>query len=497
MSNLYQLIQSLNKSEKRYFKLYAQAFVKEPSTYLQLFDAIEKEENPDDQLLSEQFNIKHFSATKKYLFDSILKSLRGFYTEQSAGFQMLDALKNISILKNKGLFYDAIKVYEKTEKQLEEHHLYTFLIELLTIGEVLWPAYLTNKDVTKKQLSLHNQKIQYIEYLTEITHYRALARSIKNTIRLLRPIRNELQAIQILGYLKNPLLTTSPTEQNIIARGLYYECQTMCLMTILEFQDLQKIMTEGIKVLINCGDKSVVFHKTLIANLHNALLVNAKLKNESAFWECAEHYGLLQQQLTGKINRSFDVVMQKLYYNFMLHYWAEKDDFNEIAHIEMEIKEFWEKEDHFLDADWKVTASFFFTQTFFFLKEFEKALKWNMFLLEEEKNNPKLSCICNARVFNLLIHFESENYILLNSLFRSTYRFFKKNDRLFECERALLNFFKWFGNNYTSEKVDNRLLKLIDLLEDCSHNKYEKNFFEEMKFGIWIKEKKANHSMKD
>ncbi len=490
MSNLYQLIQSLNKSEKRYFKLYAQAFVKEPSTYLQLFDAIDKAEALDEKALIEEFDIKHFSVTKKYLFDNIVKSLRSYQAEQKPIFQILDGLKNISVLKNKGLLADAIKAYEKTEKQLKEYHLYTFLIELLTTGEFLWSAYLPNKEVSAKQEEIHQQKLLYIEYLDAITRYRALARSIKNTIRKSRPIRNEAQAEDMQAFLAHTLLQKKPSSQNIIARALYYECQTMCLMTLLEYNKVKVLLKEAIDLLQEQKEKSIVYHKTLIANLNNALLVNAKLQDDKAFWEYAEQYGLLQQELNGKINHGFDVVMQKLHYNFMMHHWAEKNDFSAITEMAKEVKQFWEQEETLLDTDWKMTVAFFMTQAFFYLKEFDKALEWNMLLLEEEKNNPKLPCICNARVFNLMIHTETKNFILLNSLFRSTYRFFKKNKRLFESERALLNFFKWLGNNDMHPKLNERFLKLLDNLEKCAQNKYEQNFLEEMKLSIWINEKK-------
>ncbi len=490
MSSLFQLIKSLKKSEKRYFKIYAQSFVKEESMYVKLFDAIDKQEEYNEKDLQEKFQIKHISVAKKYLFDAILKSMRNYQTEHHQGFQLLDALKNISILRNKGLIKEAIKIYEKTEKQLLDNHLYTFLIELLNTGEVLWASYLPNKEVTDKLVELNQEKLKYIAYLETTTSFRALARDIKNALRILHPIRNEEQETEIQAFLQHKLLTENEESQIIIAQSLYYECITLCNLALLNYQIVQNNAQEAVELLLEQKNTSIIYYKTLIANLSNLLLASAFLRNEEVFQKYDLIYQKLQKKINGKLNKRLDVILQKLYYNYLLHYYIERSDFIEIVKLEKEIVKFWRGNDDFLDTDWRMTVSFFLAQSFFFDQNLNKAQEWTEIILEEEKNNPKIPCICNARILNLMIHYEKGNFMLLYSLFRSTYRYLNKNERLFKCERALLNFFKWLGENSNAPNLPDKFLKLIQLLENLKDNKYEKNFFKEMKLDIWIKEKK-------
>ena len=55
-------------------------------------------------------------------------------------------------------------------------------------------------------------------------------------------------------------------------------------------------------------------------------------------------------------------------------------------------------------------------------------------------DNPKLQML--SRVFNLILHFELGNILLVSSLIKSTYRFLKKENQLHDIEKAFLNFIK-------------------------------------------------------
>ncbi len=495
MDSLYKLIKSMNKSEKRHFKLFANSFGKKENLYLQLFDAIDKEgEDLDESDLVKELNIKHLSVTKRYLFDTILKSLRNYHVDHNIAFRILGNIQNISLLRNRGMIKEAIKVYEKTYEELLDQNLYTFLLELLNTAEVLWAAYLPNKEMLDKLAEIQQEKLLYIDYLNSITTYRALARNLKNTVRVLFPLRDESQEADVKALLNNPLLQNVDNASNLLAKSLYYECKNICLSALLDYEGVKQSTQEAIGLLEQQERKSVVLYKTLIANLVNGLLAAARSKDEETFQLLAIKYRTLQNELTKKIGNSFDCLLQKLYYNFTLHYLIAQDRFDEVIALEPEISAFWRNNDDFLETDWKMTMSFFFAQSLFYKKDYDKAQQWIDIILEEEKNNPKVSCVCNARIMNLMIHYEKGNFMLLYSLFRSTYRYLNKNERNYKIERALLNFFKWVGENEYTPKMEEKLEKLNNDLNKLKTNKYEKKFFDEMKLHLWLAGKKLGNT---
>jgi len=489
MDNLFKLIKSMSKSEKRHFKLFTQAFGSKNSIYLQLFEALEKQEEYDEDALLKKLPIKHLTANKKYLFENILKALRIYHSETNVAFQLLDNFQSISLLRNRGLLKDAIKIYEKTAKKLEELHLYTFLIELLNTGETLYLAHLPNKDMPDKVEEVQKEKLKYIKYLEHIVSYRMLAREIKNLLRTLHPIRNEEHEAEVLAFLEHPLLAHGNQTETIIAQSMYYECKNMLNVALLDFEKVKNGAKEAIVFLEKQTDRSPLYSETLVVNLVTALLACAKLKDEVTFEELSVKYIRLQKHIKkdGRLGKFFEVIMEKLYYNYMTHYWMETERFQDIIELEPTVVNFWKTQKAFLDTDWRMTLGFCFAQAFFFEGQLDKAQVWVEILLEEERNNPKVACICNARILNLMLQYEKKNYFLLYSLFCSTKRYLNKSERIFKGERLMLNFFKWVGENDDAPNLPEKFEKLAQKLQDLCQNKYEKNFFDEMKLGLWLK----------
>ena len=80
---LFRLIKSLSKSEKRFFKLMSSLQSGEKN-YIKLFDSIEKQNEYNEDAIKHQFReetfIKHLPSEKNHLYKLILKSLRSFYS---------------------------------------------------------------------------------------------------------------------------------------------------------------------------------------------------------------------------------------------------------------------------------------------------------------------------------------------------------------------------------------------------------------------------------
>jgi hypothetical protein len=80
-TELHDLIKSLTKSEKRFFKLHS-ALQSGDKNYLRIFDAIDKQKVYDEEALKKQFAketfIKHLPSEKNHLYKLILKALRAY-----------------------------------------------------------------------------------------------------------------------------------------------------------------------------------------------------------------------------------------------------------------------------------------------------------------------------------------------------------------------------------------------------------------------------------
>lgn len=103
-NNLFLLIKSLTKSEKKYFKRYAQLYSNKKTTnYLRLFDHLNKLEKFDETEFKKKFNAGKINAQKDYLFRLILKSLISSVSKNIKQFEYREAVQECEVMISKGL----------------------------------------------------------------------------------------------------------------------------------------------------------------------------------------------------------------------------------------------------------------------------------------------------------------------------------------------------------------------------------------------------------
>ncbi|MBI3237565.1 MAG: hypothetical protein HYZ43_01750, partial [Flavobacteriia bacterium] len=133
-SELFKLIKSLTKSEKRFFKL-SSALQAGEKNYLKIFDYIEKQEHYDEDDLKDAFAgevfVKHLPSEKNHLYRLILKSLRVYYSEQSASSILKQELKNVEILYNKALYRECEKFVQRAKLVAKENEEFYYWYELI------------------------------------------------------------------------------------------------------------------------------------------------------------------------------------------------------------------------------------------------------------------------------------------------------------------------------------------------------------------------------
>lgn len=116
-NDLFRLIHSMSKSEKRYFSLDAQKAGKKNARYLALFRRISKMEIYDDTELKKDY--KNLSVDKAYLYEAILRSMRDYHSQKSRAAQIKEKLMDAKYLYEREL-YDLCDERLREAKKLAE-----------------------------------------------------------------------------------------------------------------------------------------------------------------------------------------------------------------------------------------------------------------------------------------------------------------------------------------------------------------------------------------
>jgi hypothetical protein len=134
--HLYQLIHTLTKSERRYFKLHA-GFNRKDSHLLQLFEAITQNDITDDQSLklhlADVAFVSQLDVLKVHLSQLILSVMRNFHRNGANNQILSDLITDLNYLHNKGLDASVVKLLKKAKGMAIEINHDTALIEILAI----------------------------------------------------------------------------------------------------------------------------------------------------------------------------------------------------------------------------------------------------------------------------------------------------------------------------------------------------------------------------
>src|ERR1700735_3890363 len=144
---LFQLIKSLEKSEKRNFKLYiTRNSASGDLKSIQLFDAMDRMDEYDEaQLLNKNKNIRkqQLSNAKAHLYREILSSLKFLRQEDNIDIQLHEQLDYARILYNKGLYLQSLRTLDRIKENARAHHQVTFLLQVLFFEKTIEALHIT------------------------------------------------------------------------------------------------------------------------------------------------------------------------------------------------------------------------------------------------------------------------------------------------------------------------------------------------------------------
>ncbi|MBS1619749.1 MAG: hypothetical protein JST76_14595 [Bacteroidetes bacterium] len=139
---LHELIRSLTRNEKGYFKKFSFIYSKEENAgYISLFDAIDRQTEYDEAALLRKFakgkTNYNLSTAKAFLYDRILKSLEAYHAARPVA-EVRSCLNQYEILVQKILHAQAEKVLDRAEHLAQKHELTELMPDILIKRIALW-----------------------------------------------------------------------------------------------------------------------------------------------------------------------------------------------------------------------------------------------------------------------------------------------------------------------------------------------------------------------
>ncbi len=195
LNDISDLIRSLGKAEKRFFKMMISTESVDVDLLVKLFNEVEKEAVSIEKLERSGYYTEY--DTEK-LYNIILKSLRAFHAESNVNFRIKDEILNLRCLFDKAQYRQCRKMLTSLKRELYETEQFSYLLKLFDVEKKLI-VFEEGKEIQLKPAMIAQEEMSVINKEQKLLQYQKLLIDIKT--------RAEEKDLSLASTLSNPLLT--------------------------------------------------------------------------------------------------------------------------------------------------------------------------------------------------------------------------------------------------------------------------------------------------
>ena len=487
---LFQLVHTLEKSEKRHFKLYIKrSSAKEDLKIIQLFDALDKMSEYDETfLLKKLSNItkSQLANLKNHLYKELLASLRLLKTTENIDLQLSEHLDNARLLYNKGLKLQSLRILEKAKEIAKANQKFNFLVQALSLEKKIETLHITRSSVEKTEL-MAREAIFISEHINRVTRYSNLALLLYRWYVINGHARNELDEKDIKAYFKNQL----PENVNEV-NGFYeklYLYQSYCWYAFIrqDFLMYYRYSQKWIDVFDEEPQMLAVETGHYVKGMHNLLNAHFDLRNHQKFDETLLKFENFAKTETAAQHDNFrthiSIYINTAKINRHLMRGSFKEGVEQIPQFEANLQEY----ALYVDRHRILVFNYKFAMLHFGKGDYKAAIDY----LQKIINGPmdlRADLQSYARVLHLMSHYELGNFDIMESLTKSVYRFMAKMKNLTVVEEEM---FRFIRNSFSStpRKLKPELEKFLNKIKHLEKNRFETRAFAYLDIISWVESK--------
>ena len=500
-NDLFLLIKSLQKSEKRYFRLFASRHViGEQNTYLKLFDVIIQQKQYDEERIKEIFKKKrmgkNLAVEKNRLYGLVLKSLSDFHSGISVEAKLRDHMQQIEVLFEKGLYEQGIKIIKKAKKIAIETHKHLYLLELQRWEKRLLAINQYQSDVKNRVNIIYEEAFTWTDKYQKLLRIEQTYYNVLNFHQTENKVRKKNDLIKLRKTVEAIQAKTNENNLDTIQKLYYYSM-------LSSYYRLESNPTKAYKYLYKqnslYSEKPADIGELIIyiSSMNNLSLIQLELHK---YTEAHETLTKVRQAGSLPISQKSLRVKTAIFisYSIELEIYITIGDFEKGMLIVKSKQKELEKYESTLGASFVFTFWYGFANVCFGVGEYKKSLMWLNKITDHPEQHVRLDVQCFARILGLIVHYELGNEIQLPYYVRSVYRYLLKRQRLFKFEVLILEFIRKKTPKINS--ANDLRIAFAELKESMlilKKDKQEKRAFDYFDFISWLESKIEKRSFSE
>ena len=498
-TELFKLITSLTKSEKRFYKL-TSSLQSGEKNYLKIFDYIEIQESYDEYALKEEFNgqnfIKHLPSEKNHLYRLILKSLRAYYGDYTVSSALKQEIKNVEILYNKALYKECEKFVTRAKQSAKKHEKFYYWYELIgwekKLIELAYESGVFSLDLDR----LVAEEEHVISKLRNLAEYTVIYSKINFVFRSGGFTRNEEERKVVRGIQNCHLIKGENTALSIKAASICYYIKGLCAATNRDyefafqyFNKTREILDANPDIKLDTGQRYVntLFH-LLRCHIDNNKFDEAKKMIREIL------------SLKGKKGFNFVNISVRIFANTAyqeLTMYNKMGKFNKSAKLLKEVEKKQQKYADNISKEMHVLLTYAKAYSYFGVGNYRESLHYLNQVINDKEQNLRQDIYSFSRIFNVVLHFELRNYEFLEYVVKSTNRYLRRQNRECQIENICAKRIKKLAKTVAYNKRVALLQRMDSEVTELLKNQNECVVLEYFNISAWIKSKLNKVSYKD
>jgi hypothetical protein len=496
--NLFVLIKSLSKSEKRQFKLYVGRLgVNSDAKFLALFNLLDKLKSYDEQqiLSNEIVKKSQLSNLKAHLYKQILISLRLNPVNQNIRVQIREQLDFATILYQKGLYKQSLKLLEKAKVMAIEHEEKNVAYEIVELEKIIETQYITRSIPDRAdELSTQAKTLSSQNVLT--SKLSNLSLQLYGMMLKVGYVRSDEDLRAVQDYFDAHLPEVRPGELGFREKLWLYKAHLWHSFLTQDFLSSYKYASKWVDLFEEEPEM---------------------IKLNPVFYLKGNHY-LLESLFFVKYASNFKITLEKLEKRVEHSEFPKNDNIGSLAFlyvnsnrlnlhflegtfdkgiylvniIEYGIKKHRERidEHHIMLLYYKIACLYFGTG------DNRKCIEYLKHIISNKNLKMREDLMCFARVLSLVAHYEAGMDYHLEVQLKSTYKFLLKMNDLHAVQEEMIKFLRNLGNIYPTD-LKKEFRKLYDVLKVYENHPYEKRAFLYLDILSWLESHLQNRPVSE
>ena len=488
--NLFVLIKSLSKSEKRQFKLYVGRLGgNTDSKFIALFNILDKLPAYDEKSILSSGIVKksQLSNLKAHLYKQILISLRLNPSHQNIRIQIREQLDFATILYHKGLYTQSLKILDKAKNLAIENEEKNIAYEVVELEKVIESQYITRSiqgradelTIQAKDLSMHNVIASKLSNLS-LQLYGILLKT--------GYVRNDDEYKIVTNYFNARMPEFKIEELGFREELWLYKSHLWYSFLVHDFVNAYKYAHKWVSLFHKYPTMISLNPVFFLKGNHYLLESLFLLRHHTKFKESLHRLEEIIASESFPKNDNIEVLAFLYVHNNKLNLHFMEGTFDEgiplVSTILSKIKQFKSRidEHHIMLFYYKIASLYFGAE------QYKKSIEYLTKIIETRSLRVREDLMCFSRILNLIAHYEAGLDYSLERQLISTYKFLIKMNDLHEVQKEVINFLKELGSIYPHQ-INKEFKKLHQRLKILEDHPYERRAFLYLDIISWLESK--------